>query len=116
MSSPAGLEFCQLITNSHPMTKVLLAAILLLSLSCPVLAQTNTGCRAACGEFGDEQSCRRCINQELWKQGSPGAKLPQDYGAPKGNVFESWQNQQEQQQLERSQRDYRLNCIDSGEC
>jgi hypothetical protein len=98
------------------MIRILLAATLLLAVPVATHAQSNTGCRVACGEFGDEQSCRRCISQKLWKQGSPSAKPPQEYGAPKGNVFENWQSQQEQEQLQRSQRDYRLNCIDSGEC
>lgn len=98
------------------MLKILGVVALLCALPVTVLAQSNPGCKVACGEFGDEQSCRRCISQKLWKQGSPGAIVPQEYGAPKGNAFENWQSRQEHEQLERSQRDYRLNCIDSGEC
>jgi hypothetical protein len=82
----------------------------------PAAAQTGDGCQRACGAFGDEPSCRRCIGEKLWKKGGAGQGPVVLDTPPAGVGVDKWLEDRGNEELDRSRRDYRANCIATGEC
>lgn len=79
-------------------------------------AQLTNNCQSACGRFGDKYSCTGCLGQKAMKrQTTPDDSLFPDKKGPT-NGLESWEAQQSDEELLKSQRQLRQLCIDTASC
>ena len=94
----------------------LAAAALLLLFTPAAFAQAPGGCQSACGDFGDEHSCRQCLSLKKMDQNSPAGNTLPSRRPSRGVGQEQWQEERAQEDLMRSERTYRQFCVDTASC
>ncbi len=96
--------------------RVLFTTLALLALPYPAQAQVADGCAKACGRFGDEQQCRRCLGDKALRNSTPPGGMLLDTSRVPGTGFEKWQEQRNQEELMNSRKEFRDTCIETGTC